>query len=106
MSLNENELNKEQEYLYAVFNRIDSEIGELETSLKTQYKNIINANKDFKEDVPILNGGADFDQVVEIYKFNDIVETEEQHYNNRQKRQNAADTGKNTVNNQGMDNRI
>ena len=82
MSLNENELNKEQEYLYAVFKRIDSEIVELQTSLKTQYKNIINANKDFKEDVPILNGGADFDQVVEIYKFNDIVETEEQHYNN------------------------
>ena len=82
MSLSENELSKEQKYLLTAFSRIDNEISELEAGLKAQYKSIINANKDFKEDVPILNGGADFDQVVEIYKFNDIVESEEQHYNN------------------------
>lgn len=86
MSLNEHELNKEQQYLSAVFKCIDSEIHELEAGIKAQYANIINANKDFKEDVPILNGGADFDQVVEIYKFNDIVEAEEHHYNSMSSR--------------------
>lgn len=86
MALNKHEFDKEQEYLSVVFLRIDNEIKELEEGIKAQYTNIINANKDFKEDVPILNGGADFDQVVEIYKFNDIVEAEEHHYNNMSSR--------------------
>lgn len=81
MALNEQELSLEQNYLNTVFDRINGEIDHLEEELKAQYDTIVNANKSFKEDVPILNGGADFDQVVEIYKFNDIVEAEEHHYN-------------------------
>ncbi len=81
MALTDNELYSEKRYLSKVFSQIEGEIEELDTRLKDKYKSIMNANRDFSEDVPILNGGADFDQVVEIYKFNDIVEAEEQHYN-------------------------
>ena len=50
-------------------------------NIKDKFKNIVSINKDFNEDVPTLNGGADWDQITEIYKYNDIVEAEERHYN-------------------------
>ncbi len=81
MALDEKELLAEQKYLSSVFGIITNEIAELDASLKKQYSGIISTNKDFSKDVPILNGGADFDQIVEIYKFIDIVEGEEHYYN-------------------------
>ncbi len=81
MALNDNELNIEKKYLKKVFGRICEENEELSVAIKDKYSSIVNANKVFGEDVPILNGEVDFDEVVEIYKFNDIVETEEKHYN-------------------------
>lgn len=81
MALSNDEMRTEQSYLCNVYKQICDEIAELEAELKTHFKSIMKTNSEFREDVPILNGGADFDQVVEIYKYNDIVEADEQHYN-------------------------
>lgn len=81
MALSEQEFNEEQEHLNYVYDLILKETGDLQANIKNKFKNIVNINKDFREDVPTLNGGADWDQITEIYKYNDIVEAEERDYN-------------------------
>lgn len=81
MALTEKELQDESKYLKKVYQLIEQEALACRGALKNKYASIVSTNKDFSEDVPLLNGGADFDQIVEIYKYNDIVESEERHYN-------------------------
>lgn len=81
MALTEQEFNEEQEHLNYSYALILKETDELKENIKNKFKNIVNINKDFREDVPTLNGGADWDQITEIYKYNDIVEAEERDYN-------------------------
>lgn len=81
MALTEQEFNKEQEHLNYSYDLILKETDELKQNIQNKFKNIVNINKDFREDVPTLNGGADWDQITEIYKYNDIVEAEERDYN-------------------------
>ncbi len=81
MALTEQEFSKEQEHLNYSYDLILKETDELKESIKNKFKSIVNINKDFREDVPTLNGGADWDQITEIYKYNDIVEAEERDYN-------------------------
>lgn len=81
MALTDKELQEEQLHLKKAYGLIIDETELLKGNIKDKFKNIVSINKDFNEDVPTLNGGADWDQITEIYKYNDIVEAEERHYN-------------------------
>ncbi len=86
MAFNETELMRERQYLERVIHQIQAETDDLKDKIEKQHKTIVSSNNDFKEDVPILNGGADFDQVVEIFRFNDMIYAEEKRYEDMKQR--------------------
>ena len=77
---------RERQYLERVIHQIQAETDDLKDKIEKQHKTIVSSNNDFKEDVPILNGGADFDQVVEIFRFNDMIYAEEKRYEDMKQR--------------------
>jgi len=70
----------ELKYLSHTLEVIDKEIDISEKFIKGQYDEIKGTNRAYASDVPVLNGGADFDQIVEIYRYNDAVYHEEKKY--------------------------